>query len=58
MRRLVALLALLMLLAAAPVHAGREVLTVGIGQYPASLHPSIESMVARSYVLGLARRPF
>ncbi|MFO1119587.1 MAG: hypothetical protein U1E38_05590 [Rhodospirillales bacterium] len=33
-------------------------LTVGIGQYPASLHPSIRSMVARSYVLGLARRPF
>ncbi|MBL8666792.1 MAG: peptide ABC transporter substrate-binding protein [Rhodospirillales bacterium] len=60
MRRLVVLLALLMLLATAadPAQAGRDVLTIGIGQYPASLHPSIESMVARSYVLGLARRPF
>jgi peptide/nickel transport system substrate-binding protein len=45
--------------AAAPrAQAGRETLTIGIGQYPASLHPSIESMVARSYVLGFARRPF
>ncbi|HYN37820.1 MAG TPA: ABC transporter substrate-binding protein, partial [Rhodospirillales bacterium] len=53
------LLALLIAITAAlPARADRPTLVVGIGQYPASLHPSIESMVARSYVLGLARRPF
>lgn len=41
-----------------PAQAEPLTLTIGIGQYPASLHPSIESMLARSYVLGLARRPF
>ncbi|MFO1157082.1 MAG: hypothetical protein U1E43_10065 [Rhodospirillales bacterium] len=60
MRRLLPLLALLLSLTAAavPARAGRQVLTVCIGQYPASLHPSIASLVARYYVLGLARRPF
>lgn len=61
MRRFLVSLALLLTLTAAaalPARAGRETLTIGIGQYPASLHPSIESMLARSYVLGLARRPF
>jgi peptide/nickel transport system substrate-binding protein len=35
----------------------RDVLTIGITQYPSTLHPNIESMVAKSYVLGFARRP-
>jgi peptide/nickel transport system substrate-binding protein len=35
----------------------REQLTIGITQYPATLHPNIESMAAKSYVLGFARRP-
>jgi peptide/nickel transport system substrate-binding protein len=35
----------------------RETLTIGITQYPATLHPNIESMAAKSYVLGFARRP-
>jgi peptide/nickel transport system substrate-binding protein len=37
--------------------AGRDTLTVGITQYPSTLHPNIESMAAKSYVLGFARRP-
>jgi peptide/nickel transport system substrate-binding protein len=35
----------------------REGITIGITQYPATLHPNIESMAAKSYVLGFARRP-
>ena len=44
---------------AAPALAqpAREQLTIGITQYPATLHPNIESMAAKSYVLGFARRP-
>ncbi len=37
--------------------APREQLTIGITQYPATLHPNIESMAAKSYVLGFTRRP-
>ncbi|MBM3572703.1 MAG: peptide ABC transporter substrate-binding protein, partial [Alphaproteobacteria bacterium] len=37
---------------------GPSDLTIGMTQFPATLHPSIESMVAKSYVLAMARRPF
>lgn len=52
-------LAFCALLAAAPAlaQAPREQLTIGITQYPATLHPNIESMAAKSYVLGFTRRP-
>ncbi|MFO1036055.1 MAG: peptide ABC transporter substrate-binding protein [Geminicoccaceae bacterium] len=33
-------------------------LTIGISQFPSNLHPNIESMAAKSYVLGLTQRPF
>jgi peptide/nickel transport system substrate-binding protein len=33
-----------------------DTLTIGISQYPATLHPIIDSMVAKSYVLGMASR--
>lgn len=32
-------------------------LVIGINQYPATLHPSINAMMATSYVLGMVRRP-
>ena len=32
-------------------------LAIGIIQFPATLHPSIDAMTAKSYVLGMARRP-
>jgi len=51
----VTLLALLPLAAAA--QAPRDSLTIGIIQYPSTFHPNIEAMVAKSYVLGFARRP-
>ena len=33
-------------------------LTIGISQYPSTLHPAIDAMLAKSYVLGLSQRPF
>ncbi len=35
----------------------REALTIGITQFPSTFHPAIENMAAKSYILGLARRP-
>ncbi len=37
--------------------AARDQLTIGITQYPSTLHPNIDAMAAKSYVLGFARRP-
>lgn len=36
---------------------GKDRLVLGITQYPNTLHPSINAMLAKSYVLGFARRP-
>ncbi len=41
----------------APAQA-RDQLTIGITQFPSTLHPNIDSMLAKTYVLGMARRPF
>lgn len=41
-----------------PVRAAERTLTIGITQYPQTLHPSLESMAATMYILGMARRPF
>ncbi|MBF0325668.1 MAG: peptide ABC transporter substrate-binding protein [Alphaproteobacteria bacterium] len=54
MIRLLALLSLLLL--AAPARA-KDDLVIGITQYPVTLHPGIESMLAKTYVLAMARRP-
>ncbi len=35
----------------------RERLTIGITQYPSTLHPNIDSMAAKFYVLGFMHRP-
>jgi peptide/nickel transport system substrate-binding protein len=57
MRRLFAALLLLpLLLAAAPVRAKDE-LVIGVTQFPASLNPAIESMLAKTYVLAFVHRP-
>lgn len=32
-------------------------LTIGLSQYPTILHPSIESMIVKAYVLGFVHRP-
>ncbi|MEM7024957.1 MAG: peptide ABC transporter substrate-binding protein [Pseudomonadota bacterium] len=36
----------------------RDDLTIGITQFPSTLHPNIDSMVAKSYVMGMTQRPF
>lgn len=38
--------------------AARDALAIGITQYPATLNPNIDTMAAKSYVLGMALRPF
>ncbi|MDB5382432.1 MAG: peptide transporter [Rhodospirillales bacterium] len=57
LRRLI--IALLALLAgpALAQPAARDTLTIGITQFPSTFHPNIESMAAKSYVLGFTRRP-
>jgi peptide/nickel transport system substrate-binding protein len=55
--RLSALAAALSLLLPATV-AARDSLTIGITQFPATLNPNIDAMAAKSYVLGMALRPF
>ena len=35
----------------------RDTLVIGIRQYPPNFHPSIETTSAKSYVLGMVRRP-
>jgi peptide/nickel transport system substrate-binding protein len=50
-------LALLLAASSALAQTTRDQLTIGITQYPATLHPNIESMAAKSYVLGFTRRP-
>lgn len=42
---------------AAPGTQSADELTIGVTQYPATLHPNIESMLAKVYVLGMVRRP-
>ena len=42
----------------APAHAAtKQELTIGISQFPRNFNPNIESMLAKSYILAMARRP-
>ena len=36
----------------------KEQLVIGMTQFPSTLHPNIDSMAAKSYVLGMTHRPF
>ena len=38
--------------------AAKDELVIGITQFLSTLHPNIDSMAAKSYVLGMAQRPF
>lgn len=42
---------------ATPARAKDE-LVIGINQFPATFHPNIESMLAKTYILDMAMRPF
>ena len=54
---LLALSAGLALLLGSPAQPAAGELKIGITQYPATLHPLIESMLAKSYVLAMTQRP-
>ncbi|MCW5770747.1 MAG: peptide ABC transporter substrate-binding protein [Rhodospirillaceae bacterium] len=57
--RLSRLLAALALFAAAPAlgQAKHDTLTIGMTQFPSTLNPLIDSMLAKTYVLAMTRRP-
>ena len=57
-RLLVALFAGWIALSPAQSRAANDELVIGITQFPSTLHPNIDSMVAKSYVLGMTQRPF
>jgi len=43
--------------AAADGKPPKDELVIGVAQFPATLHPSIESMIVKAYVLGFVHRP-
>ena len=43
--------------AAARATPPKDELVIGISQFPTTLHPSIESMIVKAYVLGFVHRP-
>jgi len=43
--------------ASGPARAAKETLTIGMTQFPSSFHPSIDTMLAKGYVMAMARRP-
>ncbi len=49
--------AFLIVALAAPEARARDQLVIGISQFPSTLNPLIDAMVAKSYVLAMARRP-
>jgi peptide/nickel transport system substrate-binding protein len=56
-RAVLAVLAALAAVAWSPAAPARDRLVIGVTQFPATLHPNIESMLAKSYVLGFVTRP-
>ncbi len=53
----VALFCVLILTTVGPARATSDTLVIGITQYPTTLHPLINSMMAKSYTLAMTRRP-
>jgi peptide/nickel transport system substrate-binding protein len=51
-------LAVIVLALSQPAAAQQDALTIGITQFPSTLNPNIDPMAAKSYVLGMAVRPF
>jgi len=50
-------LAFYMMLLSPPLRAAEKELVIGISQFPSNFNPLINSMLAKSYMLALARRP-
>ncbi len=51
-------LAVAAVVASAQPAPARDELVIGITQFPFTFHPNIDAMMAKTYVLGLVRRPF
>ena len=51
------LAAALLLIVAGEARAGRDQLVIGMTQFPSTFNPVIDSMLAKSYVLAMTRRP-
>jgi len=58
LRRFLASLILLLAALTSPAAAQKDGLVIGISQFPSNFNPNIDSMMAKSYVLAMARRPF
>jgi peptide/nickel transport system substrate-binding protein len=56
-RRVLAALAVLIAATPALAPVVKDELVIGITQYPSTLHPLIDAMVAKSYVLSMVHRP-
>lgn len=54
--RLIPATAVAAVLLLSPAAQARDALVVGIGEFPSSLHPSIDPLLVKSYVLGFATR--
>lgn len=57
-RRLIPVLAALLLFVAGDARAAREELVIGMTQFPSTFSPVIDAMLAKSYVLAMTRRDF
>jgi peptide/nickel transport system substrate-binding protein len=57
-RRWLPALAVALMLCSPATGADRDSLTIGITQFPSTLNPNLDAMAAKSYVLGMALRPF
>jgi peptide/nickel transport system substrate-binding protein len=58
MHRLATALLVLATLLPGAAKAAKDELVIGITQFPATFHPNIDAMAAKSYVLGMTQRPF
>lgn len=54
---LAGLCALIICAEAGPARAAKTDLTIGLPQFPATFHPAIDSMLAKTYILSMTRRP-
>jgi peptide/nickel transport system substrate-binding protein len=57
-QKMALLVACLALLTPQPAKAGKDELVIGITQFPSSFHPTIDTMMAKTYILSMTRRPF
>ena len=53
-----AIIAVVVLLGPTQAQKNTDQLVIGITQFPSTFHPNIDSMLAKTYILSLTRRPF